>query len=272
MGGSLVVGGGSPATLLASGTAGNDFVMPQYASPSIVGAGAGDDTYLISSALLPAGTALTISDATGSNSIQLAPGLSIASSQVAASALKLTLNTGATVTILGANNFTYDVGGNTTAGIDQVDVSFATLVQNTLGATVPSTGTTNGGAVVIGSGSASPTGTPVQGNNTVNATAANDVFFFDAVTALLDAAGSNTQASINGFSTSADKLQINLPTVNAGITTLSQLNGQQGVTVAGDPFSGNTLISFGNDANGGQVVSLTLIGVTDAGLVSLLVV
>ena len=96
-------------------------------------------------------------------------GLSITGSQVAPTALKLTLNTGATVTVL---------GGNTTAGIDQTDVNFATLVQGTLGTTVPTSGTTTGGAVVIGGAAAN--GTPVQGNNTVTATPANDVSYLDA--------------------------------------------------------------------------------------------
>ncbi len=149
-GGSVAIGAVPAASLLASTTVGNDFVILQYASPSIVGAGMGNDTYLISGAMLPAGTALTISDASGSNSIQLAPGLSITGSQVAASALKLTLSTGATVTVLGANAFTYDIGGNTTAGIDQTDVSFATLVQATLGTSIPASGISTGGAVVIG--------------------------------------------------------------------------------------------------------------------------
>lgn len=270
-GGSLVINSAATASLLASTAPGNDFVTLQYASPSIVGAGVGNDTYLISSAMLPAGANLTISDAIGSNSIQLAPGLSIASSQVASTALKLTLNSGATVTVLGANNFTYDIGGNTTAGIDQADVSYATLVQNTLGATVPTSGISTGGAVVIG-GTGGLTGIPVQGNNTVNATAANDVFSFDAVAALLDTAGVVTQATISGFSTSGDKLQINLPTANSAITNLSQLNGQQGVVVQYNAFDNSTLINFGNDANGGELVSLSLVGVTNPGLVAVQVV
>jgi hypothetical protein len=69
-------------------------VALQYASPTVVGAGAGNDTYLITNDLLPAGTELTISDAIGANSIQLAPGLSIASSQVTSTALQLTLASG----------------------------------------------------------------------------------------------------------------------------------------------------------------------------------
>ncbi len=269
-GSSQVIGAANAATALASTSSGDDYVIPQYASPAMIGAGAGNDTYLITNTLLPAGTNLTITDTSGSNSIQLAAGLSIASSQVTSTALKLTLASGATLTILGANNFTYDIGGNTTAGIDQTDVSYSTFVTGTLGTTIPSSGIATGGAVVIGGGST--TGTPVQGNATVTATAANDLFTFDAVVALQDTAGTNTQATISGFSTSADKLQINLPTANASITNLGQLHGQQGVSVQSDPFTGSTLMSFGNDANGGQIVSLTLTGISDASLVSVQVI
>jgi Ca2+-binding RTX toxin-like protein/methionine-rich copper-binding protein CopC len=159
-GSSRIIDSMNAATLLASTSTGDDFVALQYASPNVVGAGVGNDTYLITNDLLPAGTNLTISDAQGSNSIQLASGLKITSSQVASSALKLTLDSGATITILGANNFTYDVGGNTSAGIDNVDVSYATLVQNTLGATLPTTGVVTGGAVTVGTATEIPTQPP----------------------------------------------------------------------------------------------------------------
>lgn len=132
----------------------DDFVVLQYASPAVLGAGAGNDTYLISGSLLPNGTSLTVSDVQGNNSIQLAPGLSITSSKVAANALQLTLNTGATVMVLSADRFTYDVGGNLTAGIDHADVGFATFAQSVLGVAVPAKGVVSGGSVVIGNGAA----------------------------------------------------------------------------------------------------------------------
>jgi hypothetical protein len=266
-GGSLVIGSISPASLLAATAAGSDFVVAQYASPNIIGAGAGDDTYLISSALLPAGLNLTISDATGNNSIQLADGLKIIASQVSSSALKLTLDSGATVTILGANKFTYDVGGNTTAGVDQADVSYAQLVTDTLGATLPVSGISSGGPVTIGGSTI-----PVVGNQTVTATAARETFYFDAVVALADIAGTNTQATLAGFATTGDVLKINLPTANPAITWLSQLDGQQGVSVQTDPFAQSTLINFGTDSNGNDTVALTLAGITDPSLVKVQIV
>jgi hypothetical protein len=266
-GSNRIIDSTTPASLLASTSAGDDFVALQYASPAVVGAGAGNDTYLITNDLLPADTELTISDAIGANSIQLAPGLSIASSQVTSTALQLTLASGAAVTVLGANNFTYDVGANTTAGINNADVNFATFVESTLNTTVPTSGVMNGGSVVIGGNSVT-----VQGTTTVNATEDDEIFRFDAVTALLDPAGTNTQATITGFASGADTLWIDLPSANATITNLSQLNGQQGVFVQTDTINPRTLINFGNDANGGEVVSLTLMGITDPELVDVQVV
>lgn len=248
----------------------DDFVVLQPASAQIVGAGAGNDTYLISQHMLPAGIDLTISDAKDANSIQLNNGLKIASFQVTSNALKLTLDTGASVTILGADKFTYDPGANSTVGINNADLSYANFVSSILGKTVPTTGTVNGGPITIGSPTL-PT-SPVSGNGTFNATSAADIFYFDAVTALLDAAGTNTQAKISGFSTAIDSLRIDLPMASSSITNLSQLNGQQGVVVQVDPFSNSILVNFGNDANGGEITSLTLMGVTDPSLVQIAVV
>ena len=39
-----------------------------------------------------------------------------------------------------------------------------------------------------------------------------------------------------------------------------------------DPFTGSTLINFGNDTNGGQVVTLTLMGASDLTAVQISVV
>lgn len=249
----------------------DQFVVLQPSMSTMVGAGVGNDTYLLSRSMLPSGTNLTISDAIGSNSIQLASGLKITSSQVASNALKLTLDTGATVTILGANKFTYDLGGNTSAGIDQVDVSYATLVQGTLGVTLPTSGVVTGGAVTIG-GSTSNSEIVVAGNASVPATVAADVFYFDAIAARTDAAGTNTQATITGFATQGDILKINLPNANPAITTLNQLSGQQGVFVDLDPFDGSTVINFGSDSNGGQLVTLSLTGITNTDLVKVQII
>ena len=270
-GGVLVVGGGAAASLLASTAVGDDFIVAQVASSAIIGAGAGNDTYLLSPGLLPAGTNLTISDALGINSIQLVLGLQIASAQVTATALKLNLTSGATITVLGADRFTFEAGGNTSAGINQADISYSQFVQNILGITIPATGINTSGPVTIGGGS-SAGAISVSGNQVVNAMAAADVFSFNAVSALADVAGTNTQATISGFSTANDRLVIDLAIANSAITTLAQLNGQQGITVQTDPFAGSTLANFGNDVNGGQLVTLSLMGVSNPAAVQIQVV
>ena len=257
----LNVGSGPAASLLASTGTGNDFIVAQTASAAIIGAGPGNDTYLLSPDLLPTGTNLTISDALGANSVQLANGLQIASAQVAATALKLNLTSGASITVLGADRFTFEAGGNTTAGIDRPDLGYSQFVQSVLGISVPTTGVITSGAITIGGMGANVIS--VSGNQVVNATAAAEVFGFNVASALADTAGTNTQVSISGFSTANDRLLIDLPTANSSLTRLDQLNGVQGVSVEPDPFAGVTLINFGNDANGRQLVTLSLVGISD---------
>ena len=208
--------------------------------------------------MVSAGQTFTISDSSGSgsNSIQLASGLSIASSQVTSNALQLSLSNGGVVTVLGASAFTYDVGGNTTAGIDNVDVSYVSFAQNTLGVTVPTTGSVTGGARVISSTIATPIAT--GSSAPVTATSGADVFSFAPTTA--KALAANTQITVNQFNTVQDKFQFDLITA-LGTTTLAALNGVDGISVQVNPFTGSTLINFGTNANG-NLVALTLAGVT----------
>jgi len=58
-------------------------------------------------------------------------------------------------------------------------------------------------------------------------------------------------------------LQINSATA-AGAIKLSALADIDGITVQADGIEGTTLINFGADAAGGDVVSLTLVGVVQA--------
>lgn len=127
----------------------DDVVLVQAKSPSTVGAGTGDDNYLISGFLLNGNEQITISDVQGNNFLQLVDGLSIASSSVGASALRLTLSNGTQLTVLGADAFGFDVGGNATLGINYSRVAFSDFAQGVLGVKVPATGTLTGGAVTI---------------------------------------------------------------------------------------------------------------------------
>jgi len=136
----------------------DQWVVLQQASPAVLGAGTGDDTYLISGSMLPANTEITLTDTRGSNSIQFAEGLSIKASKVANATLQLTLENGSLITVLDADEFTYDIGGNTSAGIDNADISYARLVADVLGVALPSNNSvTIGSAVSIDTNSLSPT-------------------------------------------------------------------------------------------------------------------
>lgn len=122
-----------------AGTSSNDFIIPTANGVDYRG-GQGDDTYIIS-ALIPAGAVIAITDTEGANKIQLADGLTIASSLFLNNAVELTLSNGAKIQITGASSFTYDLGANATAGDvatapNQAYASFATA----LGATVPAAG------------------------------------------------------------------------------------------------------------------------------------
>ena len=175
-----------------------------------------------------------------------------------ATALLLTDPTGGIVRLIKTS------GTNTTENVQFNDQLVA--VSSLGGVVTPPSGKT---AVVVGTGS-EPTVAPIV------ATAAAENFTFDVATALADAGGTSTQRTITGFATgtgvSSDLLTLDLPTANGAITTLAQLNGTQGVSVQLNPFTNSLLVNFGNDANGGQPVTVTLVGVSDATTVAVAVV
>lgn len=245
----------------------DNFVVLQYASPDIIGSGSGNDIYLLSPYLLPEGSSKTITDTQGNNSIQLNEGLSIDNSKVAANALMLTLDNGSEITILGADKFGYEPGGNLTIGIDNADMDFSTFVENILGTTVPTSGVNNGGAVVI-EPDQEETSLPVGSTDTFTGTDEAEVFALDVENAL--SSSEVTQIELTSFDVSEDLLRFDLPDAT-GETTLAELNGSQSVSVQHDIFNNLTLINFGaNDI--GDVVVLTLSGVTDSSLINVDVV
>ena len=128
----------------------DDFKFVQHTSPGVLGAGAGDDTYVLSSGMLNGSEEITISDGLGNNLVQLASGLEIAESTVAANALQLALDNGSEITVLGADEFRYEAGSNPITGDSATDVDFSTLVSETLGVQVPASGTVTGDPVTIG--------------------------------------------------------------------------------------------------------------------------
>ena len=89
-------------------TSKDDINILQPSDSAVVGAGTGNDVYILALDRLSAGQQVQISDAQGNNSLQLIGGLTISSSIVAANAVQLTLSNGAVVTVLGADSFSYE--------------------------------------------------------------------------------------------------------------------------------------------------------------------
>ena len=138
-------------------SSGADIIVPSNNGTTYRGL-AGDDTYIISNGIA-ANASITIVDTSGANKIQLVDGLSIASSKFAADAVQLTLSNGAVVTINGASNFSYDVGGNATTGTSGSSNTLAELASAMGVASLPSSGSTAGSSDVSISGSSVSGGT-----------------------------------------------------------------------------------------------------------------
>jgi len=131
-------------------SSGADIIVPSNNGTTYRGL-AGDDTYIISNGIA-ANAAITIVDTSGANKIQLVDGLSIASSKFAADAVQLTLSNGAVVTINGASNFSYDVGGNATSGATGSSNTLTELASSMGVASLPASGSVAGSSNVSVSG------------------------------------------------------------------------------------------------------------------------
>jgi len=206
------------ATINASSSA--DIIVPSNNGTTYRGLG-GDDTYIISNA---ASGNITIVDTSGSNTIQLVDGLSIASSKFAADSVQLTLSNGAVLTVNGADKFSYEVGGNATSGVTGTSKDYAGLASDMGVPSLPTGSTiTDGGSGTI-SGAAISTGsisyTLSAGSNsvseggdltyTITASSAptSDVTFTYNVTGddkggTVDEAGGDDVASLSGTVTLA---------------------------------------------------------------------
>ena len=150
---------------------GADIIVPSNNGTTYRGL-AGDDTYIISNSIA-ANAEVTIVDTSGANKIQLVDGLSVKSSKFAADAVQLTLSNGAVVTINGASNFTFDVGGNATTGTSGSSNSLAEFASAMGVASLPTSGSTSGSSdITIAnngvSGSAAPTFTVTKSGTSVD--------------------------------------------------------------------------------------------------------
>ncbi len=127
----------TPSTV--PGTLGNDFFLPSGGNNYF--GGGGNDTYIISPYTLNGSVTAKIVDTEGANVIQLVDGLVIASSSFHNNAVQLTLSNGASVQILGAAAFSYQVGANAPSGDMASSQTYAQFA-STLGGSVPAAGAT----------------------------------------------------------------------------------------------------------------------------------
>ncbi|KFB74111.1 MAG: hypothetical protein AW09_000606 [Candidatus Accumulibacter phosphatis] len=212
-------------------TSGNDVNILQASDASVVGAGAGNDKYILSATGLAAGQTITLSDSQGSNTLQLIGGLTITSSIVANNVAQLTLSNGAVVNINGANNFSYEIGGDPLTGVAGTIQNYNTFATTTLGApSVPATGTVAGTPNTVIS-STPPTaytltasapsvveGTPVTFTLTSSAATTTDQTF------TVSLVGDNKGGTLAGSASAADfpastVTSVTLPAGPAGATT-----------------------------------------------------
>jgi len=121
-------------------TSGNDINILQATDLATVGAGAGDDRYILTAGTLRDGQQITVFDPLGTNTLQLVGGLVIVSARVANNAIQFSLNNGAVITVLGASTFRFQTGGDPLLGSGGLVQTFADFVTLSLGATVPAPG------------------------------------------------------------------------------------------------------------------------------------
>jgi len=147
-------------------TSGNDINILQASDTANIGAGAGNDTYVLTPANMSAGQVINISDAQGANTLMLTAGITIVSSAMAADSLQLVISLAgggtATINVLGANTFNYKLAGNGFDANSGVSYDYPQLI-NELGATTPPTAAT---PVVFGTPNAD-----VNADGTIGATA-----------------------------------------------------------------------------------------------------
>lgn len=112
-------------------TNGNDINLLQPSDAAVVGAGAGNDVYIVSPDVLTTGQRVTVSDAQGVNTLRLTGDLTVLSSRATGSSVELTLSNGAVVAILDANAFRFELGGDGLATSPMVQ-TFAQFLTQTL--------------------------------------------------------------------------------------------------------------------------------------------
>ena len=103
-------------------SSGNNIIVADGQAKTLRGLD-GDDTYFVSN-LLPKNSSIEIIDTSGSNTIQIAANTKVIKTLWTKDATRLTFEDDKVITINGADNFTFNMGGNVTNGTDGVDLTF----------------------------------------------------------------------------------------------------------------------------------------------------
>ena len=104
-------------------SSGNNIIVADGQAKTLRGLD-GDDTYFISD-LLPKNSTIEVIDTSGSNTIQIAANTKVVKTIWTKDAARLTFEDDKVITINGADNFTFNMGGNITNGTDGIDLTFA---------------------------------------------------------------------------------------------------------------------------------------------------
>ncbi|MFL2815699.1 MAG: hypothetical protein ACJZ9D_01740 [Alphaproteobacteria bacterium] len=106
---------------------GNNIIILEGQASTYRGLG-GDDVYFISN-LLPKSSKISIVDTEGFNIVQIPTNTYIDKTLFTKNAARLTLEDGREITISGANNFTYNIGGNITNANKGTDLTFTEFAE-----------------------------------------------------------------------------------------------------------------------------------------------
>ena len=101
---------------------GNNIIVADSQAKTLRGLD-GDDTYFISN-LLTKNSSIEIIDTSGSNIIQIAANTKVVKTLWTKDATRLTFEDDRVITINGADNFTFNMGGNVTDGTEGADLTF----------------------------------------------------------------------------------------------------------------------------------------------------
>ena len=212
---------------ISNATTGNDILVPTNDDVTYRGL-SGDDVYILSSAIA-ANANISIVDTAGANRIQLVDGLSIASSRFASDAVELTLSNGAVVTVNGADNFTFEVGGNDTSGTTGTDQTYSGFASAMGVASLPT-----GSTLVAGSANVSVAGASIgsgvgAGSTTVLTTGYDEITGGAGNDTYIGVIGSGTTLTMNSYDVidggdGSDTVSLNLSDGNySGDTTITNV-------------------------------------------------